>query len=104
MHGYDIKKNHKLDQDILYKIVTDLFGNCTVIDKKIHVIYGALNPLAVWIDNKKLMVESNMKKDVTSDVAIDTIKKYNKFLEYATGMTVLERVKKEKKKVEKNVE
>jgi len=67
---------------------------------KITINYGAFKRLTVWIDNKKLCVETEYNKDVKDEVILDTNKRYRFFLEEATGYTAKERLAKAKKEVQ----
>ncbi len=68
-------------------------GKCTLI-------YGAFKHLNVWVDKKKLCVETESIKDVPDEVILDTNKRYRVFLEEATGYTAKERLAKAKKEVQ----
>ncbi|MCD6383170.1 MAG: DUF5611 family protein [Thermoplasmata archaeon] len=96
-----IKRGHKknLEGDGLKRILEEVFGADKVVevDGRYEVTYGALNPLRTWLEDKGLAVETVMKKDVSDDVAADTIKKYNTFLDKATGYTAKERIKRARK-------
>ncbi len=67
---------------------------------KLTLCYGALKRLSVWIENKKLCVETESFTDADDEVILDTNRRYRKFLEDATGYTTKERLKKLKKDVE----
>ena len=67
---------------------------------KITINYGAFKRLTVWVDNKKLCVETEYNKDVKDEVILDTNKRYRFFLEEATGYTAKERLAKAKKEVQ----
>lgn len=69
-------------------------------DGKLKLSYGAFKKLTVWIENKRLWVDTESLKDATDEVILDTNKRYRKFLEDATGYTTKERLKKAKKEVE----
>jgi len=56
--------------------------------------------LAVWIENKKLIVDSESNKEAKDDIILDTNKRYRDFLEEATGYTAKERLKMAKKAVQ----
>jgi hypothetical protein len=56
--------------------------------------------LTIWVDNKKLCVETESSKDVKDNVILDTNKRYRVFLEDATGYTAKERLKMSKKEVQ----
>ena len=67
---------------------------------KITINYGAFKRLTVWVDKKKLCVETEYNKDVKDEVILDTNKRYRFFLEEATGYTAKERLAKAKKEVQ----
>lgn len=67
---------------------------------KYTINYGAFKRLTVWVDNKKLCVETEYNKDVKDEVILDTNKRYRFFLEEATGYTAKERLAKAKKEVQ----
>jgi len=64
------------------------------------ISYGAFVRLAVWLDKKKLCVDSEANKGAGDDVILDTNKRYRVFLEEATGYTAKERLAKAKKEVQ----
>ena len=68
-------------------------GKCTLS-------FGAFKRLTVWVDNKKLCVETEYNNDVKDEVILDTNKRYRFFLEEATGYTAKERLAKAKKEVQ----
>ena len=67
---------------------------------KLTIIFGAFKRLTVWIENKKLHVDSESNKEVKDDIILDTNKRYRDFLEEATGYTAKERLKMAKKAVQ----
>jgi len=69
-------------------------------DEKFVISYKSLKRMEVWIEEKKLCVntESNMDSD-TGDVA-DTNTHFRRFLDQATGFTAKQRVKKMKTEVD----
>jgi len=66
-------------------------------DEKYTLSYGALKQMTVWIENKKLYVDTISNKEASSDDVIDTNKRFRKFLRDATGYTTKQRIKKAKK-------
>ncbi len=62
--------------------------------------HGAFKSLTVWIDDKKLCVETESSKDAKDEEILDTNKRYRVFLEEATGYSAKERLKKAKKDVQ----
>ncbi len=67
---------------------------------KLTLSYGAFSRLTVWIDKKKMLVDSESGKGASDDVILDTNKRYRIFLEEATGYTAKERLAKAKKEVQ----
>ncbi|MGC8912320.1 MAG: DUF5611 family protein [Thermoplasmata archaeon] len=102
MRDYQIKPgNYKnIEGDKLVNIIREIFGNAVHEGTVIKTSYGALKELRVFLKDKKtLCVETIMEKKVSEEVAEDTRKKYNLFLEKATGYTAKERIKKLQKEV-----
>lgn len=62
--------------------------------------YGAFKSLKVWIDNKKLCVDSESEKSASDEQVLDTNKRYRTFLDEATGYSSKERLKMAKKAVQ----
>jgi hypothetical protein len=62
--------------------------------------FGAFKSLRVWIDNKKLCVDSESDKGVSNEVVLDTNKRYRTFLDEATGYSSKDRLKMAKKEVQ----
>jgi len=101
---YDIRRSHlkNIEGDKLKELLESTFGNVEVDDNKLTIKFGALQPLTTWLKDKNLLcVDSTMNKDVSEDEINDTIRKYNQFLEAATGFNAKERVKRAKKKANK---
>lgn len=67
---------------------------------KLTMSYGAFKLLTLWLDNKKLYVETQSDKEVRDDLILDTNKRYRVFLEEATGYTARERLAKAKKEAQ----
>ena len=62
--------------------------------------YGAFKRLKVWIDKKKLCIDTESNKEASDEIILDTNKRYRLFLEEATGYTAKERLAKAKKEVQ----
>jgi hypothetical protein len=99
MRDYELKRGFgkALDGDGLRKLAADVFGDAATDEGKIVVSFGALDRLIAWSDGKRLFVETTMKSGVPDEVATNTIKAYNVFLEKATGYTAKERSKRAQK-------
>lgn len=104
MKEYDIRRGHfkNIEGDKLKNLMESTFGQVDIEGNKLKAHYGALQPLTTWVEGKDVLcVETQMNQDVADDVINETIQRYNKFLEEATGFTSKERIKRAKKKVEK---
>ncbi|OPY31473.1 MAG: hypothetical protein A4E32_01929 [Methanomassiliicoccales archaeon PtaU1.Bin124] len=98
---YDIKKGHfeNVDGDGLKNIVNEAFGNAKNEGDLIVASFGALEKLETKVQSKSvLFVSTKMRTDVSPEVGAETIKRYNQFLEKATGMNSKERGKRMQKK------
>ena len=67
---------------------------------KLMLGYGAFSRLTVWVDKKKMVVDTESDKGISDEVILDTNKRYRVFLEEATGYTAKERLAKAKKEVQ----
>ena len=95
MRDYELKRGiaKDLEGDGLRRIATDVFGQAETDGGKVRVSFGALESLVAWTDGKRLFVDTTMKSGVPDNLATDTIKAFNSFLERATGYTAKERGK-----------
>jgi hypothetical protein len=90
----DIKRGHykNIEGDKLKGLIEEIFGSVEMDGDKYIVHFGALSPLTIWIkDKNSLCVDTCMNTDVDEDVAIDTRKKYNLFLDKSTGFNSKQR-------------
>ena len=102
MREYRFKRGYKPTEERLEELIAKHFGGFEK-DGDVYVVrFGAIEELRLWIKNKRLYAESKTNPNVPEDVAIQTIKTYNKFLEELTGYTAKERQKQLKKEVEKD--
>lgn len=103
MQKYDVKRGleKNLQPTELKAIVQESFGNASEEQGKVVASFGALARLTAWADGKILCVEAQMKIDVPNDVAAETIRCYNSFLERATGYNAKQRGKKAQERVKK---
>jgi hypothetical protein len=100
---YDIKRGHfkNIDGEKLKELLEETFGEVKLEDDKFMIKYGALQPLIAWIKSKNILcVDTHMETKISEEEINETIKRFNRFLESATGFTAKERVKRAKKKVE----
>ena len=103
MQKYDVRRGQEknLQTPQLTDLATEVFGGAGEERGKVVASFGALAKLTVWLEGKILCVDTQMKTDVPNDVASDTIRRYNAFLERATGYTAKERAKKAQEKAKK---
>jgi hypothetical protein len=59
--------------------------------------YGAIDALTARPGKGELLVELRMNPSVPNEVAAETVRRYNRFLETLTGYTAKERAKKAQK-------
>lgn len=102
---YDIKKGKysDLEGEGLKKIVAETIGNATMEGDLVVASFGALDRMETKVISKTaLSVCTKMKKDVSEEAATETIKRYNQFLEAATGFNAKERGKRAQKKAKES--
>ena len=91
---YDVKKGHvkELEGDGLRKIAEEVFGGAKLEGDMIVAKYGAMTHLEAKIkDNSNITINTTTDTKAAVEIAADTIKQYNVFLEKATGFTSKER-------------
>lgn len=95
MRDYELKRGiaKALEGDGLRRIAAETFSEAGTEGNKVTISYGAIEKMVAWSDGKRLFIDTTMKTGVPDDVATDTIKAYNAFLEKATGYTAKERSK-----------
>ncbi len=69
-------------------------------NEKLIASYGAIQKMEVWIDNKKLHLETESNPSATDEEIIETNKRFRKFLDEATGYSSKQRVKMAKKEAQ----
>jgi hypothetical protein len=91
---YEVKKGHgkEIEGDGLKKIIEEVFGSAQMEGDMIVAKYGAMTHLEAKIKDKAtIIVNTTTDTKANVEVAADTIKQYNLFLEKATGFTSKER-------------
>jgi hypothetical protein len=73
------------------------FGTADRAADAVTTRYGAIDSLTVRPGKGELLVDLQMNPSVPNDVAAETIRRYNRFLETLTGYTAKERAKKAQK-------
>ena len=98
---YDIRKGHypKIEGDGLKDIMGMTFGNVKMEGDKLVSSYGAITKVEAKVLSKTALdVVSESDKTASLDVQADSVKRWNVFLEQATGFTSKERSKRLQKK------
>ena len=102
MQDYEIRRGHfaEIEGEKLGSIIEGVFGKANKIgDNSYETSFGAIAKLTATIrDKKSLTIDTVMNSKVDANTAADTVRKYNAFLEKATGFTSKERVKRVQKK------
>lgn len=73
------------------------FGVAERSPETVTTRYGAIESLIARVGKGELLVELKMNPKVPVEVAAETVKRYNRFLETLTGYTSKERAKKAQK-------
>lgn len=104
MNEYEVRRGHQgnIASEKLKEHMQEVFGNVEQRGDKLVASFGALKELRAWQSGKNVLcVETEMDSGVPDDVAANTIKAYNTFLERATGYNAKERGKRAQKKAKK---
>jgi hypothetical protein len=91
---YDVKKGHGkvLEGDGLRKIAEEVFGSASVEGDMVVSKYGAMTHLEAKVkDKSNITVNTTTDTKASVELAADTIKQYNVFMEKVTGFTSKER-------------
>ncbi len=99
MQRYPVRVSHRanLQPEALERIARSAFDEATRDGERIRARYGALVSLTVEASGKELAVEVVMNPKVPNDVAAETVRRYNLFLEESTGYSAKERAKRVRK-------
>lgn len=96
---YPVRPSHRanLAPETLEPIVRSHFD---AVDREGEVLcaqFGAISRIAVSAEGRELAVEVTMNPKVPADIQAETIRRYNHFLEEATGYSAKERAKRLRK-------
>ncbi|MCI4361098.1 MAG: DUF5611 family protein [Thermoplasmata archaeon] len=99
MQNYPVRTSHRarLTLPVLLETCQTTFGTAEVQDGDVVATFGALKRLATRADGKELWVDVTMDPKVAPEVAAETVRRYNQFLEAATGYSSKERAKRLRK-------
>jgi hypothetical protein len=101
MQEYEVRRGHQenIEPAKLKQHMQEVFGKVEEKEGKLVSSFGALKEVAAWPGKKNtLIVDTKMDPNVQDDIAQQTIRAYNTFLEKATGYTAKERSKRAQKK------
>jgi len=96
---YPVRTSHRVRLTLpqLLETCRTIFGTAEVRDGDVVATFGALARLATRPDGKELRVDVTMDPKVPLDIAAETVRRYNHFLETATGYTAKERARRLRK-------
>lgn len=101
MQEYKLKRGYTADMDRIYECLVESFPSEIKKEGDKYVTsYGILSSLTVWVEGKKVAVDTVSDTSVTDDeLILDSNKRFRDFLYKLTGYTAKERLKQAKKEV-----
>ena len=99
MQNYPVRNTHRrnLTPSALEPIARNCFGTASIDGEAVSTEYGAISRLVARASGRELSLDLTMNPKVPEDVARETIRRYNQFLEAVTGYTSKERAKRLRK-------
>jgi hypothetical protein len=96
---YPVRPSHRknLDPATLAGIARGHFDSVGLEQETVTASWGAIQRLAARADQRELAIELTMNPKVPETVAAETIARYNRFLEEATGYGAKERARRLRK-------
>jgi len=96
---YPVRTSHRgnLDPDALRAIVAAQFEAAERTGDAVTTRWGAIERLSAKGDRRDLVIDLTMNPKVAEEVARETIARYNRFLEAATGYSAKERARRLRK-------
>ena len=99
---YKLKRGYKAEISRIREVLKETFPIDPTEDAdRLTISYGALSRLEIWIEEKRLCVDTDSNADVEDSVIIDTNKRFRDFLLEATGYTAKQRRDQAKKESSK---
>ncbi|MFP3909845.1 MAG: DUF5611 family protein [Archaeoglobaceae archaeon] len=100
MREYKFKRGFKPHNERLEEMMEKHFGGFEV-DGEVYVARFGAATAKMWIEDKKLKVETDTDTNASNEVAAQTVRIYNNFLGELTGYNAKQRQKMMKKEAEK---
>ena len=99
MQTYPVRPSHRsnLRVESLDELAKASFGDVRIDGDSVEATYGALVRLRASAQAKNLSIEVTMNPKVSDELARETIRRYNEFLEAVTGYNAKERAKRARK-------
>ncbi len=101
MQEYEVRRGYQdnIQPEKLRMHMQQAFGAVEEREGKLVSSFGALKEVSAWSSEKNVLrVDTIMEKGVSDEVAQNTIKAFNSFLQAATGYSAKERGKRAQKK------
>ena len=99
MQKYPVRPSHRprLKLEELGSLCRSVFGSAESSEGAVVTKFGALARLSARPDGKELWVEVTMDPQVPDELQRETVRRYNRFLEEATGYSSKERARRLRK-------
>ena len=99
MQNYPVRASHRaaLALPALETVLKAHFGTAAVEGDAVVSSFGAISRISARPAGRELSVDLTMNPKVPEEVAAETIRRYNEFLEAATGFSSKERAKRLRK-------
>jgi hypothetical protein len=99
MQNYPVRTTHRKGLEVanLGRVLSAHFEGVQVSGDRATGTFGAISRITVGANGRDLAVEVTMNPKVPADVAAETIQRYNRFLEEATGYSSKERARRLRK-------
>jgi hypothetical protein len=99
VQNYPVRASHRANLAVprLAEVMKTHFGAAEAEGEAVTSSYGAISRISVRPVGRDLAVEVMMNPKVPEDVARETIRRYNQFLEAVTGYSAKERAKRLRK-------
>ncbi|MFW3145889.1 MAG: DUF5611 family protein [Thermoplasmatota archaeon] len=103
MEKLDIKRGNygNIEGEGLFKRMKEVFGNCRKEGEWLVSEFGAMKPIKLKVLSKNELAMEITTVKIPDEMVLETMRKRNELLEFATGFTAKERLKRLKDKAKK---